>query len=321
MGSSIPEVELSSGKRTMPLLGMGTATYPFVASEAKKSAILYAIELGYRHFDAASVYQSEQPLGEVIVEALRLGYIKLREELFITSKLWCTDADHHLVLHALQNTLKKLQLEYLDLYLIHFPVSLNPGEPKVPFNKEDLLPMDLKSVWEAMEECQRLGLTKSIGVSNFSCKKITDLLSTAKIPPAVNQVEMHPLWQQKKLREFCVAKGIHVSAYSPLGGNGTPWGSSQVMDCEVLKEIANARGKTVAQVSLRWVYEQGVSLLVKSFNNERIKENLHFLDWSLSEEESYRISLIQQCKGFPALEFVSLDGPFKSPEEFWDGEI
>ncbi|XP_077254022.1 non-functional NADPH-dependent codeinone reductase 2-like [Tasmannia lanceolata] len=321
MGSSIPEVELSSGSRTMPLLGMGTAAFPFAASEAMKSAILYAIELGNRHFDTAAIYQSEQTLGETIVEALRLGFIKSREELFITSKLWCTDAHPNLVLHALHNTLKKLQLEYLDLYLIHFPVSLKPGEPKQPFNREDLLPMDFKCVWEAMEECQRLGLTKSIGVSNFSCKKIADLLSTTKIPPAVNQVEMHPLWQQKKLREFCWAKGIHVSAYSPLGANGTMWGNSQVMDCEVLKEIAKARGKTVAQVSLRWVYEQGVSLLVKSFNKERIKENLHFLDWSLSEEESYRISLIQQRKGFPALDFVSLDGPFKSPEEFWDGEI
>ncbi|RVW60325.1 NADPH-dependent codeinone reductase 1-2 [Vitis vinifera] len=139
-----------------------------------KESILHAIKLGYRHIDAASVYNSEQPLGEAITEALGLGLIKSREELFVTSKLWCSDAHPHLVLPALSKTLKlislptfqwNLGLEYLDLYLVHFP-----------------------SVWEAMEVCHSLGLAKSIGVSNFSCKKLQDLLATAKIPPAVNQV-------------------------------------------------------------------------------------------------------------------------------------
>ncbi|KAF8395083.1 hypothetical protein HHK36_019023 [Tetracentron sinense] len=240
----IPEVPLGSGGQSIPLLGMGTAAYPFVASEATKLSILHAIELGYRHFDTAALYQSEQPLGE----AIRLGPITSRDELFITSKLWCTDAHHDLVLPALRKTLQNLQLEYLDLYLIHFPVSSKPGEYVFPFKTEELLPLDIKSVWEAMEECQKLGLTKSIGVSNFSCKKLEKLLAVAKIPPAVNQVEMNPLWQQKKLRQFCREKGIHITAYSPLGAKGTLWGTDKVMECEVLKEIGDARGKTVAQV-------------------------------------------------------------------------
>ncbi|KAF8398865.1 hypothetical protein HHK36_014729 [Tetracentron sinense] len=305
------------GGQAIPLLGMGTAAYPFIASEATKLSVLHAIELGYRHFDTAAVYQSEKPLGEAIC----LGSIKSRDELFITSKLWCTNAHHHLVLPALQETLQNLQLEYIDLYLIHLPVSLKPGERVVPFKKEDLLPMDFKSVWEAMEECWKLGLTKSIGVSNFSCKKLEKLLAVAKIPPAVNQVEMNPLWQQKKLRQFCKEKGIHVTAYSPLGAKGVFWGTNKVMECEVLEEIARAKGKTVAQVCLRWVYEQGVSVLVKSFNKDRIKENLEIFDWTLSQEELQKIDLIPQHKGFPALELISDEGPYKSLEELWDGEI
>ncbi|KAF8395079.1 hypothetical protein HHK36_019019 [Tetracentron sinense] len=313
----IPEVPLGSGGQTIPLLGMGTAAYPFVASEATKFPILHAIELGYRHFDTAAVYRSEQPLGE----AIRLGPITSRDELFITSKLWCTDAHHDLVLPALRKTLQNLQLEYLDLYLIHFPVSSKPGEYVFPFKTEELLPLDIKSVWEAMEECQKLGLTKSIGVSNFSCKKLEKLLAVAKIPPAVNQVEMNPLWQQKKLRQFCREKGIHITAYSPLGAKGTLWGTDKVMECEVLKEIGDARGKTVAQVCLRWVYEQGVSVVVKSFDKERIKENLEIFDWTLSQEDLQKIDLIPQHRGFPALGLISNEGPYKSLEDLWDGEI
>ncbi|KAL5995516.1 Non-functional NADPH-dependent codeinone reductase 2-like [Asimina triloba] len=208
----------------MPLIGMGTAAYPFTSDEATRSTILDAIRLGYRHFDAAAVYQSEQPLGEAIAEALRLGLIDSRDDLFITSKLWCGDAHAHRVQSALQQTLKNLGLGYVDLYPIHWPVSLkNTGECVFPFNKEDMVPMDFKSVWQSMEMCQSLGLTKAIGVSNFSSKKLTELLSIAKIPPAVNQ--------------------------SPLGGKGTPWGSSNVVDSAVLKDIAQAKGKSIAQLS------------------------------------------------------------------------
>ncbi|KAJ6996869.1 hypothetical protein NC653_013453 [Populus alba x Populus x berolinensis] len=286
-----------------------------------KESILHAIELGYRHFDSASLYQSEVPLGEAISDALRLGLIKSRDELFITSKLWCSDGHKDLVLPALQKTLENLQLEYLDLYLIHWPVSSKPGEYVLPVKEKDLLPMDFQSVWEAMEECQKLGLAKSIGVSNFSCKKLENLLATAKIPPAVNQVEISPLWQQKKIREFCEEKGIHVTAYSPLGAKGMLWGTNNVMECQVLKEIAAARGKSMAPICLRWVHEQGVSVLVKSFNKERIKQNLDIFDWKLSQEDLKRISQIPQQRAYVAAEFVSEKGPYKSVEEVWDGEI
>ncbi|KAJ9152985.1 hypothetical protein P3X46_026482 [Hevea brasiliensis] len=319
---SIPETILVSSDKTIPLLGFGTAEYPFGASsETMKDSILHAIKLGYRHFDTAALYQSEPLLGEAISDAIQLGLVKSRDELFITSKLWCSDAHHDCVLPALHKTLKNLKLDYLDLYLVHWPVSVKPGEYELPVKQKDLIPFDLKSVWEAMEECQKLGLTKSIGVSNFSIKKLETLLATAKIPPAVNQVEMNPLWQQKKLRDFCEKKGIHITVYSPLGAKGTLWGTNLVLDCKVLKEIADAKGKTIAQVCLRWAYEQEASVLVKSFNEERMKENLDIFEWKLSQDDLQKINQIPQRKGFPGLEFISDEGPYKSLEELWDEEI
>ncbi|KAL5995481.1 Non-functional NADPH-dependent codeinone reductase 2-like [Asimina triloba] len=136
-----------------------------------------------------------------------------------------------------------------------------------------------------------------------------------------HNVELNPIWQQKKLREFCNQKGIHVSAYSSLGAKGALWGSAQVMDCPVLKDIALAKGKTLPQIALRWVYEQGVSVIVKSFNKERLKENNEILDWSLTQDELRLIDEIPQRRGFPGLEFVHEGGPFKTLEELWDGEI
>ncbi|XP_044494731.1 non-functional NADPH-dependent codeinone reductase 2-like [Mangifera indica] len=319
---SVPVITLPSNGKALPLLGFGTAEYPFNSTNSVKESTLYAIKLGYRHFDTAALYLCEQPLGEAIAEALRLGLIKSRDELFITSKLWLNNAHGHLVVPALQTTLKNLGLEYLDLYLIHYPLSLRPGsDSSLSMKKEDIIKMDFESVWGAMEECQKLGLTKSIGVSNFSCKKLEELLAIAKIPPAVNQVELNPVWQQKKLRKFCEEKGIHITAYSPLGAKGALWGTNRVMESEVLKEIASAKGKSVAQVCLRWVYEQGVSVLVKSFNQERMKENLDIFDWKLNQEELDKIEQIPQSRGNPAEFTVSEQGPYKSIQAFWDGEI
>ncbi|KAL6187389.1 hypothetical protein ACLB2K_038788 [Fragaria x ananassa] len=189
----IPELPLPASPCSIPVIGFGTAVYPFPTSDQirAKEAILSAIKVGYRHFDTAAAYQTEQALGEAIGEAISLGLIKSRDELFVTSKLWCCDAHPHRVLPAIQNTLKNLGLEYLNLYLIRWPVSLKTASYDFPVNKDHLLPMDFKGVWEAMEDCQKLGLTQSIGVSNFSCQKIETLLATAKIPPAINQVMNH----------------------------------------------------------------------------------------------------------------------------------
>ncbi|KAM2636374.1 hypothetical protein EV1_021008 [Malus domestica] len=320
--SQIPEVVLgsSAGPKSMPVLAFGTAA-DNLQPDALKTAVIEAIKLGYRHFDTASIYGSEQTLGDAIKEALELGLVDSRDKLFITSKLWSNDAHPDLVLPALKKSLQNLQLEYLDLYLIHWPISGKPGKLVDPL--VDLMPMDFKGVWAAMEESQRLGLTKSIGVSNFSSKKIETLLSFASIPPSVNQVEMSPFWQQKKLRDFCKANGIVVIAFSPLGAIGSSWGTNHVLESKVLQDIAEARGKTIAQVCIRWVYQVGATLAVKSYNKERLKQNLLVFDWDLSEDDLGKINQIPQKKMMLKENLVSADGssPYKSVEELWDGEI
>ncbi|KAL1348488.1 hypothetical protein HN51_024465 [Arachis hypogaea] len=316
----IPETILNSGQK-MPLIGMGTAAVPLPPFETLIPIFIDAIEAGYRHFDTATLYGSEEPLGQAVARALQLGLIKRRKELFITSKLWCTKVHHDLVLPALKTTLQKLGLEYVDLYLIHWPVRLKPeAEDAAEFRKDYVIPFDIKGTWEAMEECQRMGLAKSIGVSNFGIKKITSLLENATIPPAVNQVEMYLAWQQAKLREFCKQKGIHVSAWSPLGAYKTTWGSNAVMEGPILKEIDSARHKIVSQVALRWIYEKGASAIIKSFNKERMKQNLDMFDWELSQEETMKFTQIPQRRVCTAEDYVSEDGPYKSLEELWDGD-
>ncbi|KAL5124389.1 NAD(P)H-dependent 6'-deoxychalcone synthase [Glycine soja] len=177
-----------------------------------------------------SIYGSEEALGEAIAEDLQLGLVKSIEELFITSKLWPTNNFPHLVLPALQKSLH-----------------VKPVDWETPYTEDLITTFDLRGVWKGMEECQKLGLAKSIGVSNFTCKKLEDLLSFATIPPSVNQVEMNPDWHQKKLKEIYDAKGIIITAFSPLGAKGASWGSNVVMGSEILKEIAEAHGRTIAQ--------------------------------------------------------------------------
>ncbi|TVU31412.1 hypothetical protein EJB05_23096, partial [Eragrostis curvula] len=291
---AVPAVALSSGK-PMPRIGFGTATSTLGHAEGHagvKEAVLRALDAGYRHFDTAAAYNTEAALGDALAEAARDGTIASRDEVFVTSKLWVVDAHPGRVLPALQKTLQNLQMEYVDLYLIHHPVSMKPpvaeGGPLVV--KKDLVALDMEGVWREMEECQRRGLAKAIGVSNFSCKKLEHLLSFANIPPAANQVEVHPYCRQNKLREFCRERGIQLCAYSPLGGKDTPWANGSVMDSPVLKQIAQDRGKTVAQVCIRWVYEQGDCVIVKSFNERRMRENLDIFDWELTDEDRGKIN-------------------------------
>ncbi|WOH13583.1 hypothetical protein DCAR_0833093 [Daucus carota subsp. sativus] len=304
---SIPTVTLSSvDAKPMPVLGLGTGGYPPAPPEAVIKAVLEAIELGYRMFDTASFYQTEEAVGEAICQAVSLGLIKSRDEVFLTSKVWCNDTHADRILPALQKTLENMKLEYLDQYLIHWPVSLKPEANPFALKPDDVLPLDLKSVWTAMEECQKLGLTKSIGVSNFSSKKVADILAFAKIPPAIVQVEMNPAWQQGKLKEFCQAKGIKIAAFSPLGAAGAFWGTKGVLESEV---------------ALRWAYEQGLVVVMKSFNKERLKQNQEIFDWELSAEESKKIAQIPQIRANRGDIFVFETGPIKSVEELWDGEL
>lgn len=317
MGSVGKVAEVNSGIK-IPLVGLGTHATNQNYEEIR-TAVIAALEVGYRHFDTARLYRSECALGDALKEAFLKGLVA-REEVFVTTKLWCEDLDDPV--SALRTSLKDLQLEYVDLYLIHWPVRLRKGASSPIPLENDFLPLDLVSTWQGMEQCVHLGLTKAIGVSNFSCKKIGDLLSHAKIPPAVNQVEMHPLWQQKKLRDYCSKVNIHVSAWSPLGGPPNAQGSNGIMDNLVIKEIAEKHGKTTAQVILRWGLDQGVSVLPKSYNKGRITQNFQVFDWSLTAEDHSKISKLEQKKVIRGEEVVnSTTSPYKSVEELWDGEI
>ncbi|KAL8552029.1 hypothetical protein ACS0TY_000911 [Phlomoides rotata] len=317
----IPEIELNSGYK-MPVIGLGTASYVTPKAE-EVQAVLHAIERGYRHFDSAAHYGSEEAVGEAVAEALKRGLIKSRSELFIVSKTWHTDNHADGVVPALKKTLQNLKLEYIDLYLIHWPVSLKPktGFEYPVADKKNIIPFDCKSAWSGMEEAQRLGLAKSIGVSNFTCKKIEDLLAFATIPPVVNQVELSPAWQQKKLIDLCKAKGIVVTGYSSLGSAGQFWGTDRIVGIQALKDIAEAKGKSVPQVILRWIYQQGVTVVVKTFTPKRMEENRDIFDWELSEEECKKISEIPQSRGMKGDGYVSEEGAIKSVEELWDGEV
>ncbi|GAB2280386.1 hypothetical protein Dimus_015021 [Dionaea muscipula] len=317
----VPRARLSHGGGSMPLLGLGMAPDPPVPHDVTRGAVLDALEVGYRHFDTAALYKTEQPLGEAISQALLSSLIRSREEIFVTSKLWCSDAHKGLVLPALHKTLQNLELDYVDLYLIHWPVSSTPGAIEYPIKKEDFRPMDYKSIWADMEECQKLGLAKAIGVSNFSCKKLSHLLAIATIPPAVNQVEVNPAWQQKKLIDFCKANNILVTAYSPLGATGTFYGNNRVLESDIINEIATTRGKTAAQVSLRWAFEQGIAVVVKSFNRERMKQNLDIFDWELSADDHEKIRKIPQSRVCTGSDYTSSYGPFRTLEELWDEEL
>ncbi|XP_045801873.1 NADPH-dependent codeinone reductase 1-4-like [Trifolium pratense] len=180
--SKIPQLVLksSSNQCKIPVIAFGTAAVTNNDGEITKVAVIEAIKSGYRHFDTALIYGSEEALGEAIAEALQLGLIQSRDELFITSMVYVSK------IYAIKH--RNLKLEYLDLYLIHFPITVKPGNWEMPYAEELITTFDLKGVWTAMEECQKLGFAKSIGVSNFTRKKLDDLLSFAKIPPSVNQV-------------------------------------------------------------------------------------------------------------------------------------
>lgn len=274
----------------MPLFGLGT--YQSKAEELHK-AIITAIKDGYRLIDCAAYYKNEKIVGEALKEAFDKGLAK-REDIFVTSKLWNNNHAPEHVEEALRNTLRDLQLDYLDLYLIHWPIALK-HEAELPQKASDLLSPEecpLTATWKAMENVQEKGLCKHIGVSNFSIKKLKEIIATAKIKPEMDQVEMHPYLQQNELYRFCQAEGIYLTAYSPLGRNMPIKGKAGLTREPIIIDLAKKYNCTPAQIIIAWGVERGIVIIPKSVHPERIKENIKALDIKLTKEDLQQIATL-----------------------------
>ncbi|KAB0353966.1 hypothetical protein FD755_023330, partial [Muntiacus reevesi] len=253
----------------------------------------FAIEVGFRHIDCAYLYQNEEQVGQAIQSKIADGTVK-REDIFYTSKVWSTFLRPELVRPALEKSLKDLQLEYVDLYIIHHPVALVPGEAVLPTDengKPIFDSVDLCHTWEALEKCKDAGLTKSIGVSNFNHKQLEKILNKPglKYKPVCNQVECHPYLNQSKLLEFCKSHDIVLVAYGALGAQRTlQWVNPNfpfLLEDPVLSAIAKKHKQTPALVALRYQIQRGVVVLAKSYNKKRIKENIQVFDFELTPED------------------------------------
>ena len=250
----------------MPCMGLGV----FKVGDGSPviNAVTSALRYGYRSIDTAAVYGNEVGVGQ----ALKKSDLD-RESVFITSKVWNEDQGYESTLQAFETSLKKLDVEYLDLYLIHWPVA---GK--------------YLDTWRAMGELYKQKKVRAIGVSNFHIHHLKDILAASDIVPAVNQIELHPLLNQKKIRDFCQLNNIVVEAYSPLmKGN---------LNLPVLVDIAERYKKTPAQVVLRWNVQHGIVIIPKSVHDYRIRENSQIFDFSLSDEEMAEIDALNQDKRF-----------------------
>ncbi|KAL7716038.1 Aldose reductase [Entamoeba marina] len=264
----------------IPAIGFGT--YMAVKDECKKSVEL-ALKHGYRLIDTAAVYQNEEEIGEVLEKVFKEGNIK-REELFITTKLWCNRKED--VREAFEESLKKLKLDYVDLYLIHQPISYKKEVP-FPTKKEDFVDIPIQKVWGEMEKLVDEGLAKSIGVSNFNIPQLKELLSICRIKPVVNQLEFWVYHQQPNIIPFLRKNHIHMTAYSAIGNNESKFRAKapSIFDDEVMIGLGKKYNKSPAQIALRFALQTGISIIPKSIKEERIISNCQVVDWSIEESD------------------------------------
>ena len=306
-GLSIPV----SNSKPMPAVGLG---FWKVEQTAAAALTVEAVKIGYRLLDCASDYGNEANVGDGIAEVARLGLCK-REELWVTSKLWNTNHRPEHVKLAVKKSLRDLKLEYLDLYLIHFPIALQhvPFETRYPAGwfadptaaQPRMVPdsVPIRETWQAMEELIGAGLVRSIGVSNFGVSLVRDLLSQCRIRPSVLQIESHPYLVQSKLIRFCNESDIAVTAFSPLGAPsyvpiGMATENDSVLIHPIVQKIASAHGRTAAQIVLRWGVQRGTAVIPKTSRLERLRENLDLAGFELSEAEMASIQSLDKNQRF-----------------------
>lgn len=293
LSSPSPVYTLNSG-HAMPIIAYGT----FRSEPGEVGpAVAAALKAGYRHFDLAHVYGNEKEIGVAFKKAFDEGVVK-REDLFITGKLWNSDHDVEIVPKACAHSLKNLQLDYLDLYLIHFPVCWkHTGIDSPSWGKSELGDTPLIDTWRAMEDLVEKGICRSIGVSNYPMLLMHDLTTQAKIQPACNQIEAHAYYQRPSLVNYCLSRNICVAAHTPLGGgssNEKTWNTPNPLNDPIIAEIAEAHKKSPAQVLLRLLLQLGIVVLPKSVKPHRMAENIDILDFSLTDEDMKKIGSLDK---------------------------
>jgi alcohol dehydrogenase (NADP+) len=305
----------------MPMLGLGTwKSAPGDAYEAVKTAL----DAGYRHVDCAAIYKNEPEVGEALTESLDAG-VADRDDVWVTSKLWNDAHAPEHVRPALEQTLDDLQLDALDLYLVHWPVAFERGVD-YPESTDEFVSLDeipLTETWAAMEDLKAEGLVRHIGVSNFNIPKLQLLIDAGRVKPEMNQIELHPYLQQPEMLSFAADEGIPLTAYSPLGSRDRPEEMKAedepvLLENPTIYEIAERHDATPAQVLISWALHRDTVVIPKSTTPAHIRENLAATELELTDDDMEAIAALDQGYRYVSVEDWTIEGSPYTQSLLWE---